>query len=113
MDDLTPSIVNRVIITGYSSCSFYNEDKDPSYKGTFGFIAPEVLNLNAPSRVTNSPYRDIWSLGAVIYFICSKEYVLQMDKLNFDEGLVTANFEGNISLNHRYFTRLSETCTLN
>ena len=104
----SPSPLNPVILVGFSSCSFYDTDKEPSDIGTYGFIAPECLRDNpAANKLANQPSRDLWSLGSLIFYMATKHYPLQKE---LGQTIEELNAQGTIDLNHTYFNRLSAPC---
>jgi len=76
-----------------------------------GFVAPEVINPKiTDSKLKNSPKGDIWSLGAVMYFLATKNYVFQASN---EKELLRANIEGDVTLASRYFFNFSKECENN
>jgi len=104
----------KAILTGLSSCCFYDDDPDPDFIGTYGFIAPEVLHLERDNRYVNRPPRDMWNLGALMYFMATKSYVFDSNVLKRDRHLIIEqNFQGTISLEHPYFKKLTPRRNIN
>lgn len=72
---------NTIKLVGFSDCMFYrlrNFLSFPSKCGTIGFVAPEIFKLEiegGEGKGGNTPKRDIWSLGAVIYYLATKTYL--------------------------------------
>lgn len=65
---------NVIKLVGFSECLFYrnkNFFSFPSKCGTIGFVAPEIF-MDQTGINGNTPKRDIWSLGAVIYYLATK-----------------------------------------
>lgn len=107
---------NYVKLVGYGDCIFYHENdqimnnkvKDEDKCGTIGFTAPEVLNMKINDfRIQNNFKRDIWSLGAVVYYLATKRYVFNATS---SQDLIKANLKGEVDLEYRYFDRLSKEC---
>lgn len=105
---------NFVKLVGYSDCVFHTNSNMEAMRvddikcGTIGFTAPEVLNIKLNDKtIQNHPKRDIFSLGAVIYYLATKRYVFNVEQ---PEDLIKANVKGEVDLAYRYFDRLSQPC---
>jgi len=105
-----PGLKNKVKLIGYSDCSFYLIDTDLVEAGTAGFIAPEVLNNQFDPLKANDPKRDIFSLGAVIYYFATKNFVFD---IRSKMSLFESNMKGEVSLKHPQFKNLSTPCKEN
>lgn len=83
-NDLKPSNIlvmsnNQILVTDYGTARTYKLKKLTStFASSLPYIAPEILNRKEPTEVS-----DIWSLGCVIYELCTlKKFVERANTLS-------------------------------
>lgn len=102
-----PSPHNKTMIVGMSECSYFECDSNPTVSGTYGFIPPEVAMGSPGDKNVNSPARDIFSLGASIYYVATKNFPF---KINIGDTLYEANTRGKIHLEEKNWSLHGKEC---
>jgi len=103
----SPGPQNKVMLVGLTTCSYYSGDRSPTPAGTIGFIAPEVFNPDIGPIKANQPSRDIFSLGASIYYLATKCFPFKTPQ-GCDP--IDANVAGVLSLQNKCWLEKSPNC---
>ena len=102
-----PNLDNQLKLISYSDCYFFRAKRARLAKkaGTVGFVAPECFGIDYKNYMfINYGSSDIWSLGAVLYYLATKRFVFSVDS---QMQLIEANVKGDVQLKHRHFLKLS------
>lgn len=103
--DITPEDV--VIVDFGLACSV--KDTNPIFKrcGTPGYIAPEIINAkNTETNFKVSPNCDIFSLGVIVYCLCTGGSPFELPGLDVDQ-ILRKNLECKVDFSTHAFSKYS------
>jgi len=102
---------NGIVLLGYSNCSFYLREENPVFGGTIGFSPPESLHYDT-FKYTNNTTRDVWGLGALLYFMSAKQFPFSAPGSWNNIRFLDRNFSGEVFTDHRSFKQFTKPCKI-